>query len=256
MQVKSSHFYGGWCQECETYHHLPDTLAKPYALELINHLKVDGCLDYESDLVDREIDFETAGLFDDYGKMFGVLVVQKPDKSFGYLGTVSGTFPRNKTCERFVPSVFDEATDDFFINKGMTELTEMGKAIKMAAKPTEINKLTEARKQKSFALQQRLFENYEFTTAEGNKKKVLQIFTDSAHGNPPAAAGECAAPKLLQYAFSHQLTPIAIAEFWWGNPSKNKEREPLGFYPACKNKCRPILEFMLEDDVLFEITNT
>ena len=198
-----------------------------------------------------EYNFETKK-----GKMFGILVVQRENNSYGYLGTISGELARDEKCDKFVPSIFDDSTDDFFINKGMTELAEMGKAIKMAAKPTEINKLTEARKQKSFALQQRLFENYEFTTAEGNKKKVLQIFTDSAHGNPPAAAGECAAPKLLQYAFSHQLTPIAIAEFWWGNPSKNKEREPLGFYPACKNKCRPILEFMLEDDVLFEITNT
>lgn len=190
------------------------------------------------------------------GKMFGVLVVQKLDKSVGYLGTMSGTFPGNKTCDRFVPSVFDEATDGYFINKGMTELTEMGKAIKSSTNQTEISELTEARKQKSFGLQQRLFENYVFTTAEGNKKNVLQIFADSAHGNPPAAAGECAAPKLLQYAFSNQLTPIAIAEFWWGNPSKNEEREPLGFYPACKNKCRPILEFMLEDSSLFELVNS
>ncbi len=233
---------------------IPDELNNPFGL-VIPEIAQIAAKEFQefiaSEALNWEYDFTTQR-----GKMFGVLVVQKPDKSFGYLGTMSGTFPRNKTCERFVPSVFDEATDDFFINKGMTELAEMGKAIKMAAKPTEINKLTEARKQKSFALQQRLFENYEFTTAEGNKKKVLQIFTDSAHGNPPAAAGECAAPKLLQYAFSHQLNPIAIAEFWWGNPSKNKEREPLGFYPACKNKCRPILEFMLEDDVLFEITNT
>jgi len=74
----------------------------------------------------------------------------------------------------------------------------------------------------------------------------------SSHGNPPAAAGECAAPKLLQYAFEHRLKPIALAEFWWGNPSQNKEREHKVFYPACKNKCRPILEYMLNDTALFE----
>ena len=179
------------------------------------------------------------------GKMFGVLVVQKTDKSLGYLGAMSGVFPGGKTCSQFVPSVFNTSTDGFFINKGMTELTEMGKVIKSTTNPTEINKLTEARKLKSFALQQRLFENYIFTTREGESKNVLQIFADSTHSNPPAAAGECAAPKLLQYAFSNNLKPIALAEFWWGNPSKSNERKHLSFYPACNDKCKPILEFML-----------
>ena len=66
---------------------------------------------------------------------------------------------------------------------------------------------------------------------------------------PPSAAGECAAPKLLQYAIEHQLKPIALTEFWWGNSTKEKTHNV--FYPACKNKCRPILEYMLEDTELF-----
>jgi len=195
-------------------------------------------------------DFETQK-----GKMFGVIVVQKPDNTFGYLGTMSGKFPENKNCAQFVPSVFDVATDDFFINKGMTELAEIGKKIKNSTDQIEINELTETRKQKSYALQNRLLENYLFTTKYGVEKNVIEIFADSAHGNPPAAAGECAAPKLLQFAFSYQLKPIAIAEFWWGNTTKSKERNHQGFYPACKNKCRPILEFMLEDRKLFRNVN-
>ena len=82
----------------------------------------------------------------------------------------------------------------------------------------------------------------------------MQIFEHSSQGNPPAATGECSAPKLLQYAFENKLTPIALAEFWWGNTTKSLERKHKGFYPACKNKCRPILEFMLDDNELFEKT--
>lgn len=181
------------------------------------------------------------------GKMFGVLVVEKTDKSLGYLGTMSGVFPGGKTCPQFVPSVFDPSTDDYFINKGMTELTEIGELIKNSTKQAEIGELTESRKQKSHDLQQWLFEKYVFTNRKGIEKNVLNIFADSLHGNPPAAAGECAAPKLLQYAFSNGLKPIAIAEFWWGNPSKNKEREPFGFYPACTDKCKPILGYMFSE---------
>lgn len=79
----------------------------------------------------------------------------------------------------------------------------------------------------------------------------MEIFKYSAHGNPPAATGECAAPKLLQYAIKHQLKPIALTEFWWGSSAENNEKKPRDYYPACKNRCQPILEYMLEDTELF-----
>lgn len=185
------------------------------------------------------------------GKMFGILVVQNEDDSYSYLGTVSGKLQGNAICERFVPSVFDDSTDNFFINRGMKELTDIGSQIKKTNNPSEISLLKEKRKQKSFALQQQLFENYQFLNFLGMEKNVLQIFENSSHGNPPSAAGECAAPKLLQYAFENRLKPIAVAEFWWGGSIKNSEREHKVFYPACKNKCRPILEYMLDDTDLF-----
>ncbi|MFT6948862.1 MAG: tRNA pseudouridine32 synthase/23S rRNA pseudouridine746 synthase [Vicingaceae bacterium] len=185
------------------------------------------------------------------GKMFGILVIQKEDNTYGYLGAVSGKIPDSAVRNKFIPSTFDDSVDDFFINRGMTELTEIGSKIKKANNQSEINLLTKNRRQKSFALQQRLFENYRFLNIFGMEKNVLQIFKISSHGNPPSAAGECAAPKLLHYAFKHQLKPIALAEFWWGNPLKNLERKHKDFYPACKNKCRPILEYMLDDTELF-----
>lgn len=186
------------------------------------------------------------------GKMFGVLVVQKADGTLGYLGTVSGKLQGDTVCDRFVPSVFDESKDDFYINKGMKELTAIGNLIKASDDKVEIAQLKTSRKEKSIALQLWLFENYRFLNVKGEVKDVVQIFDESLHNNPPAAAGECAGPKLLQYALQHELKPIAMAEFWWGISPKNKERKDKGFYPACKNKCRPILEFMLDDDTLFE----
>ncbi|MFT6857330.1 MAG: tRNA pseudouridine32 synthase/23S rRNA pseudouridine746 synthase [Cyclobacteriaceae bacterium] len=189
------------------------------------------------------------------GKMFGILVVRKSDQSYGYLGTVSGKIPSNAASSRFVPSTFDDAVDDFFINRGMTELTEIGSSISKSDNDAEITLMKEKRKQKSLAIQQQLFENYRFLNLLGVEKNVLEIFQQSSHGNPPSAAGECTAPKLLHYAFKHHLKPIALAEFWWGNPAKNKERAHKIFYPACKNKCRPILEYMLNDTALYNQAN-
>ena len=69
---------------------------------------------------------------------------------------------------------------------------------------------------------------------------------------PPAGAGECAAPKLLQFALKNNLKPISIAEFWWGNPTKDQLKKHLHFYPACQSKCQPILEYMLNNFELLE----
>ena len=183
--------------------------------------------------------------------MFGVLVVQKQDSAYHFLGTHSGKYPGNAICPQLTPSVFDDAVDDYFINKGMTAVTKISLQIKSTHDPAETLRLKEKMKQKSVALQQQLFESYHFSNLSGKEKNLLDIFKDSSHGNPPSSAGECAAPKLLQYAISHHLSPIALAEFWWGNPNKNKEKAHKVFYPACKDKCRPILEYMLEDPELF-----
>lgn len=187
----------------------------------------------------------------DKGKMFGILVVKTNQNSYSFLGTVSGQLPYRVKCDKFIPSVFDESTGDFFINKGMTELTEIGTLIKNTTNEEEITLLKETRTHKSKGLQKRLFENYNFLNISGKEKNLLEIFNDSSHGNPPAAAGECAAPKLLQHAIKHGLKPIALTEFWWGNSAKLKKKKHGAFYPACKNRCRPILEYMLEDTELF-----
>ena len=105
----------------------------------------------------------------------------------------------------------------------------------------KINQLKEERKEKSAALQQQLFTEYAFLNKDKQLKSLAEIF----NGNPPAGSGECAAPKLLHYAFQHNLKPIAMAEFWWGKSPKSEVRKHKQFYPACMGKCEPILKHML-----------
>ncbi|MCG8475000.1 MAG: pseudouridine synthase [Cytophagales bacterium] len=110
----------------------------------------------------------------------------------------------------------------------------------------EIQTLKEERKQKSAQLQARIFDEYRFLNANGESKSLLKIFRETPAQQPPAGAGECAAPKLLQYAFANQLVPVAMAEFWWGASPKSEVRKHGHYYPACKGKCEPILSHMLE----------
>jgi tRNA pseudouridine32 synthase/23S rRNA pseudouridine746 synthase len=109
----------------------------------------------------------------------------------------------------------------------------------------ELEALKEERKQRSNALQQRLFEQYQFLNQAGETRSLSDIFADTVLKQPPAGAGECAAPKLLQYAFANNLRPVALAEFWWGQSPSSAVRKHGNFYPACRGKCEPILGHML-----------
>lgn len=110
----------------------------------------------------------------------------------------------------------------------------------------QIKFLKEERKTRSAALQKRLFDEYKFLNAERDWKSLWSIFSATDQQTPPAGAGECAAPKLLQYAYQNGLKPIAMAEFWWGASPKSEVRKHQQFYPACRGKCEPILGHMLK----------
>lgn len=110
----------------------------------------------------------------------------------------------------------------------------------------EINGLKKRRKVLSKNLQKKLFAQYQFLNANGEVTDLNAIFAKLPEHTPPSGAGDCAAPKLLQYAYKHNLKPLAMAEFWWGAPPKSAIRHHLHYYPSCYSKCQPILEHMLE----------
>lgn len=125
------------------------------------------------------------------------------------------------------------------------------KAVEARLKEFEakIRLIKEARRQRSEALQQWLFEQFRFTNGRGEQSNLLDIFSplrDDSQGAIPSGAGECCAPKLLNAAYTLGLKPIAMAEFWWGPAPAGGYRQPGLFYPACNRKCRPILSFMLQ----------
>ena len=165
------------------------------------------------------------------GKMFGVLVYDG-----GYLAAFSAKLDGSYYHDGFVPPVYE-----------------------MPAPPIGSSKFESQR------LQRLLFAQYNFLNGRGETKNLLDIFTSekpiltkeeffdkderlAVRGVrlPPSGAGECCAPKLLQYAFSHGLQPFALAEFWVGAPSKTEIRHEGTFYAPCSGKCVPILRHMLQ----------
>ena len=109
-----------------------------------------------------------------------------------------------------------------------------------------IIELREERHSRSAALQTALFKQFRMLNAKGESSDLIELFTPTPQRIPPAGAGECAAPKLLQYAYLHKLKPIAMAEFWWGASPRGEVRHHCHYYPACNSKCKPILTFMMQ----------
>ncbi|MDG1037437.1 MAG: RluA family pseudouridine synthase, partial [Polaribacter sp.] len=115
----------------------------------------------------------------------------------------------------------------------------------LAAFDDEIANIKKDRKEKSNYLQQTLFSKYAFLNHKKESRSLLDIFNNPAI-KPPAGSGDCSAPKLLQHAFLNDLTPICMAEFWWGISPNSAIRKHKNFYPACQGRCKPILAHMLE----------
>lgn len=163
------------------------------------------------------------------GKMFGVLIYEG-----GYLAAFSAKLDGSYLHEGFVPPVY-----------AMTE-EPVGHS-----------------KEESRRLQRLLFANYNFLNGKGESKNLLEIFANEKpivpadewfdkskiinHKSqilPPSGAGECCAPKLLQYALTHGLKPLQLAEFWVGAPSKTEIRQEGTYYAPCSGRCVPILKHM------------
>ena len=109
----------------------------------------------------------------------------------------------------------------------------------------ELLQLKQLRIEKSNVLQQKIIAQYNVLNSKGEEKSVFSIF-EKINKHPPSGTGDCAAPKLLQYAFSNNLKPIALAEFWWGKPGNSIIRKHKNYYPSCQGKCKPLLDHMLE----------
>ena len=109
----------------------------------------------------------------------------------------------------------------------------------------EIDLLKSRRKAMSEALQERIFRLFIVSNARGERRDLVEVFKPLGT-LPPAGAGECCAPRLLNYAYSNCLRPVCMAEFWWGDSPVGEVRHDGHFYPACRSKCKPILDFMLQ----------
>lgn len=194
-------------------------------------------------------------------KMFGVLVVSDPQGRLAFLAAYSGLLEGRNDWPYFVPPVFDAQQPDGHFKMTEHQISAINQQImSLPADEGQVDVLKRQRKQMSEELQLWLFRQYRMRNAQGETKDLVDIWRDYHQSPriqqkfplPPGGSGDCCAPKLLQYAYIHQLQPLCMAEFWWEtaypvvlkSPS-GEIRHHLHYYPACQGKCKPILAHML-----------
>ena len=165
------------------------------------------------------------------GKMIGVLKVEDDEGAVQYLYGFSGTVGGCATLPGFVPPIFDLTDPEGYFRRREAEISAMPPGL--------------ARKLASAELQAWIFDQYRVSNARGETLSIREVFARRGLV-PPGGTGDCAAPKLLQYAYDHHLAPLAMGEFWYGASPASEVREEGRFYPACTGKCGPLLSFMLE----------
>lgn len=131
-----------------------------------------------------------------------------------------------------------------FTDSGKKQIAALTETV--ASFESRLNELREKRRNMSNKLQAEIFDSYYFLNAGKERRSLQSIFQNTIDHKPPAGAGECAAPKLLQFAFENELKPICLGEFWWGASPKSEVRVHKQVYPACRGKCEPILGHMLQ----------
>lgn len=182
----------------------------------------------------------------DRGKMFGVLIVTPstpldPSAPYYYLAAYSGLLAGRNDWDYFVPPVYDAQQPDGYFKTKEREISRIASE-------------TSSTKQMSQDLQLWLFHQYQLLNARGEVRDLVDIWQSyydrpklrTKFPLPPGGTGDCCAPKLLQYAYQQGLHPVAMAEFWWGQPTKEELRQHLNYYPACRGKCKPILTWMMQ----------
>lgn len=201
----------------------------------MEQLEATRCLDDGTDPK-----FSTDYLWSDArGQMFGVLECEDANGNIVVLKAFSCQYNGEWLIEGWAPPLFDVDAFHELTQPIYKQISALGQRIADESAPKP---LIEQRADLSRKLMKEIHRLYTLTNFNGETQPLTSIHHAE---NIPAGTGDCCAPKLLNEAAKKGLRPIGLSEFYWGKESKSGARQHREFYPACKEKCQPILGFML-----------
>ncbi|MEI8206697.1 MAG: RluA family pseudouridine synthase [Kiritimatiellales bacterium] len=245
----------GHCAACGTVHSLGEGNSRKYALELMRQLEKHRRIDFLSQEVgtprrgvrgqfgELSLPNATSPFSTDYlwgearGQMFGVLECADASGNTVVLKAFSCQYDGEWLVDGWVPPILDVAEFHRLSGPVDREIKQLDRLIAEQKNPELIRK----RKALSQDLMKQIHGLYQLTNFRGETKPMTEVF----QGGIPTGAGDCCAPKLLNHAAKNGLRPLGLSEFYWGKENRSGTRKHGEFYPACAEKCQPILGFML-----------
>ncbi|MBU1001553.1 MAG: hypothetical protein KKE73_03410 [Proteobacteria bacterium] len=235
----------GYCRACGREHLLHAGQALELARRLMGQLEEHGRIDFDVPQAEADPRF---GL--DYlngparGQMFGVLAYRDARGHTGALKAFSCQYNGAWLVPGWVPPVVDAQVFARIHDPVERRIKALGR--EMGALPA-VDPRRPALKQQRKALAQQNMKDlhalYQLHNFRGLTRSMAEVFLGP--GGLPTGTGDCCAPKLVQYAARNGLTPTGLVEFYWGRENSSGTRHQGEFYPACPERCAPILGFML-----------
>lgn len=234
----------GYCRACGTVHTLPTGAAELHCRQLIHHFLGNETIDLRP-TADSDPRLSTAYLFGPArGKMFGVLECCGQDGAAVIVRAFSGQYDGQWLVPGWAPPLFE--VEEFSAVNTPSErlIKDFGRQLsELEPESPAWRELVQKRREMSRQLMRELHGIYRLNNFRGETRTLPGAYTGD--GGIPTGTGDCCAPKLLNFAATRNLTPISIAEFYWGQDNRSGSRRHGRFYPSCREKCQPILGFLL-----------
>lgn len=236
---------GGFCKRCGTSHTLGAGNTLRHGTELIARLEQEKTITLFSENTDVNPDFSTEYLFGPpRGKMFGILECRDSMGNSTYLYAFSGQYNGHWNVEGWVPPLIDIKTFTTLTRTADVQIKALTGKLAITSPATEEYRLLKReRRTLSRTLMEEILNLYTLRNFRGEQLPLCDAFS-GPHGIP-TGTGDCCAPKLLQFAAQHNLRPVGLSEFFFGKATRSGSYQHGNFSLPCKEKCSPILGFML-----------
>ena len=249
MQQKKEQQQGkvarGICLDCGAEHAFHEGDARIHCLELMRLLEQEKRIDLQAQRGQADPRLSTASLFGEArGKMFGVLVCRDTSGNKQILRAFSGQYNGAWEVAGCAPPLFNVKAFTRIYADIEPRIKKIGRALHFTDHHSpQWTELTQQRRQLSQQWMRDIHALYTLTNFRGQQRPLAEAF--AGRGGIPTGTGDCCAPKLFNQAVKENLTPLGLAEFYWGRENASQTRRHGQFYPFCTSKCAPILGFML-----------
>jgi len=212
--------------------------------KLMTELERHGRIDWHLPKSEADPRLSTTPLFGQpRGQMFGVMTYEDAAGNPGVAKAFSGQFNGVWAVKGWAPPLVEQKAFDEVSRLIEPEIKRLGRRIQaLNGDATLRTELKRMRRELSSQLMREILELYVLRNFKNESAQLQHVFQGKGI---PTGTGDCCAPKLLQLAAVNGWRPLGIAEFFWGRENRSGTREHARFYPACIEKCRPILGFML-----------